>query len=311
MKRVIAITGATGLLGRRVVSHLIEAGHEVVVLARDPLNAARVLDKRVRAIRWDGASALPSSDLLARCDTAVHLAGENIAARRWTPARRARLISSRVDMARRLKSEMERLTEGRLRAFVSASAVGIYGDRGDEALTEDSPRGQGFLADLCAEWERVARSDAGSPVRSVSLRFGVILARDGGALPKMTLPARFGLGGWFGDGRAFLSWVHIQDAARAVVAAVDHDTWTGPFNVVAPQPINNRAFTRAIGEVLARPCWAPVPAFALRLIFGEMADVLLHSQRAIPHRLIAEGFTFDFPEAEGALRDLLTERPTQ
>jgi uncharacterized protein (TIGR01777 family) len=237
---------------------------------------------------------------------AVHLAGESIATGRWTAARKARILESRAKGTRLLAEALAGL-EPRPKVLVSASAIGYYGDRGDEALTEDSGSGSAFfLSNVCRQWESATEPAADAGIRVANLRFGVILSAGGGALPRLLTPFRLGVGGTLGSGKQFMSWIAVDDAVGAILHALTTKALRGPVNAVSPQPVTNREFTKALGRVLGRPTLFPMPAFAARLAFGQMADeLLLCSQRVEPAKLLASDYQFRFPDLEGALRHLL------
>jgi hypothetical protein len=240
-------------------------------------------------------------------DAFVHLAGENIAAGRWTAARKARIRDSRVKVTRRLCESLARLSQPP-KVVVSASAVGYYGDRSDEVLTEESPSGAGFLAQVCREWEAACGPAVQKGIRVVNLRTGMVLSAAGGMLPRILPPFRMGLGGRIGSGRQYMSWIALDDLVGVIVHALTCDRPAGPVNAVAPNPVTNLEFTRTLGRVLRRPTFFAVPAWAARLAFGEMAGaLLLASARVEPARLAASGFVFRYPELEGALRHMLGE----
>ncbi|MFN0007883.1 MAG: TIGR01777 family oxidoreductase [Planctomycetota bacterium] len=292
----VLVTGASGMVGRSLASFLTTGGHRVRRLVR---GAPRNGDE----FRWDPERGELDPAALEGVHAVVHLAGENIAGRRWSEAQKARIRASRVAGTRLLVDAMRRATRPP-RAFVCASAVGIYGDRGDELLAEDSAKGEGFLAEVCEQWEAEARRADG--VRSVQLRFGVVLSPAGGALAKMLLPFRLGLGGRIGDGRQWMSWIALDDAVGAIHHALFAEGIDGPVNAVAPQAVTNAEYTRTLGRVLRRPTVLPMPAFAARLAFGELAnELLLASQRVQPRRLRETGYDFAYPELEGALRHQL------
>ena len=294
----IAISGSSGLIGSALVSFLTAGGHRVFRLVRGIAPGAD-------SIRWDPAVGVRDVALLEGLDGVVHLAGENIGAGRWTARRKAEIRRSRVEGTRRLCESLARLAK-RPKVLVSASAVGFYGDRGEEALNEESPPGNDFLAQVCREWEAATAPAATAGIRVVNLRFGVVLSPAGGALKKMLLPFKLGAGGRIGSGRQFMSWIALDDVVGAIHHALITQSLAGPVNAVAPSPVTNAEFTRTLARVLRRPAIAPVPAFALRLAFGEMADaLLLAGQRVLPTRLQASGYTFRFPDLEGALRHLL------
>ena len=294
----IAVSGSSGLIGSALVSVLTAGGHRVFRLVRGIAPGAD-------SIRWDPGVGVRDVALAEGLDAGVHLAGENIGAGRWTARRKAEIRQSRIEGTRRLSESLARLAR-RPKALVSASAIGFYGDRGAEALNEDSPPGNDFLAQVCREWEKATAPAAKAGIRVVNLRFGVVLSPAGGALRKMLLPFRMGAGGRIGSGRQFMSWIALDDAVGAIRHALITESLAGPVNAVAPSPVTNTEFTRTLARVLRRPAIAPLPAFAARLAFGEMADaLLLSSQRVLPTRLQASGYTFRFPDLEGALRHLL------
>jgi uncharacterized protein (TIGR01777 family) len=295
----IVVAGGSGFLGEPFVRRLADRGHDVVVLSRNP--------ERVRVgpgVPWNPPAVDGWANEIDDADAIVNLAGENIGAGRWTEERRRKLISSRVDSTRALVEAMKR--QARPRVFVSASAVGFYGDRGDETLDEQSSAGSGFLADLVKRWEEEARR-AGDSARVVLARLGVVIGPGGGALEKMLLPFKLGVGGPIGSGTQWMSWVDRHDVQRFIEWALGRTDARGIFNVTSPQPVRNRDFSKALGRVLHRPAVMPVPSFVLRLALGQMADeALLASQRVLPKRTTESGFTFERPEIESALRHALT-----
>jgi uncharacterized protein (TIGR01777 family) len=297
----VAVSGSTGLVGSQVVASLSAAGHEVVRLVR------RAPAPGERAVRWDPVKREIDAAGLEGLDAAVHLAGENIASGRWNAARKAAIRDSRVDGTRFLCDALAGLARPP-KTLVCASAIGYYGDRGGESLTEESPPGKGFLAEVCREWEAASAPAARKGIRVVLLRIGVVLSPRGGALSRMLPPFRAGLGGVIGGGRQYVSWVALDDLVGIVLHALRSGELRGPVNAVAPVPVTNREFTEALGKVLSRPTLLPVPAFALRLAVGEMADaLLLASTRVVPRRLEGTGYPFRFPELPAALRHLLAE----
>ena len=280
----ILMTGGGGLVGSALAPGMTAAGHRVTRLSHSR--------------PWPE---------LAGHDAVVHLAGENIATGRWTPAKKARIRDSRVEMTRRLCEAVARLAPPP-RVVIGASAIGYYGSRGDEVLREESAPGAGFLAEVCRDWEAATKPAADAGIRVVNLRFGVILSAAGGALAKMLPPFRLGAGGVLGDGRQWMSWIALDDALGVIARALTDETLRGPVNVVAPQPVTNREFTGTLARVLRRPAVFPVPAFVLRLALGEMADaLLLSSQRVEPAKLAAAGYPFRFSKFEEALRHLLVK----
>lgn len=296
----VLVSGAGGLVGSELTPALERAGHSVVRLVRTP-------PKGENEIQWDPmGSRLDAAALeAAGIDGVVHLAGENIADGRWSEERKQRIRDSRVKGTRLLASTLARLARPP-GVLVSASATGFYGSRGDEVLTEDSPSGSDFLSAICRDWEAATAPAEEARVRVVHARFGIILSPRGGALAKMLPPFQMGAGGPFGSGRQWMSWIALEDAVGAVLRSLMTEELRGPVNVVAPNAVRNAEFAQVLGKVLGRPAIIPTPAFALRLLLGEMADALLLSgQHVRPERLIAAGFAFRYPELEGALRHLL------
>jgi uncharacterized protein len=296
----ITISGASGLVGRRLLNVLGKVGHQLHVLSRS--GATRV-PEGVRLSQWDTASPAPPK-ALETADAVVHLAGEPVA-QRWTAEVKRRIRESRIQSTRNLVEGLAQLPR-RPETLVCASAIGYYGSRGDEVLTESSPPGTGFLPEVCVEWERAAGQAATLGMRVVIIRIGVVLDARGGALGRMLPPFRAGVGGPIGSGRQWMSWIDAEDLAELFRLVIEgsHD---GVFNGVAPFPITNREFTRELARVLGRPAILPIPAFALKLLFGEMAQVLLESQRVAPRAAEAAGFRFRFPQLAPALADLLRQ----
>jgi uncharacterized protein (TIGR01777 family) len=293
----VLVSGSHGLVGSALVPFLTTGGHGVTRLVRTGTAAAD-------AVTWDARDSI-SPEKLEGFDAVIHLAGENIASGRWTEARKTAIRESRVKGTRALASALARV-KSPPRVFVCASAIGYYGDRGDEELTESSTPGTGFLADVCRDWEEAAAPARDRGIRTVHLRFGVILSPQGGALAKMLTPFRLGAGGRIGSGRQWMSWIGIHDAVGAIHHAMHVDAISGPVNVVAPNPVTNAEFTRVLGRVLKRPTIMPMPAFAARLALGEMAnELLLSSQRVKPTRLLETEYGFRHRELEPALRHIL------
>ena len=292
----VAITGSTGLLGRALSESLEARGDEVVRIARGAAGAD--------GVDWAPDEGWVREGAFAGCDAVLHLSGASVGEGRWTDARKAELRSSRIDTTRVLVEHLAGL-DPRPRRLVVASAVGFYGDRGEETVTEQSPRGQGFLADMTVDWEAESEKGNGASIPTAMARYGVVFANDAAAFKRLTLPFRFGAGGRLGSGRQWMPWITLDDAVAATTHLLDSDT-TGPVNVVAPVATTNADLTRALGRVMRRPAFMMVPRFAMRLALGELADALLFaSLRVTPERLVADGFEFSQPEVEGALRSLL------
>jgi uncharacterized protein (TIGR01777 family) len=297
----IAVTGSTGLVGADLVPFLTTGGHLVSRVVRNHATENDIL--------WNPSAGTIDPKRLEGLDAVVHLAGENIAARRWNAEQKARIRDSRVHGTSLLCDTLAKLRQPP-RVLVSASAIGFYGNRGDEILTEASSAGDGFLPDVCREWEAATKVAELAGIRVVHLRFGVILSCQGGALAKMLTPFRLGLGGRIGDGRQWMSWIAVDDAVGTIYHSIATATLRGPVNSVAPNPVTNRDFTKTLGRVLGRPTVFPMPALMARLAFGEMAnDLLLGSTRVLPRALSDSAYRFLHGDLEGALRHLLGKVP--
>jgi uncharacterized protein (TIGR01777 family) len=293
----IAIAGSSGLVGSALIPALADDGHEVTRLVRDLPKAGE--------IEWHPNQDQVEPAKLDGFEVIINLAGESIAEGRWTDEKKRKIHDSRVNGTHLLSEAMARLAN-KPRVFLCASATGIYGDRGDEILDEQSESGGGFLAGVCREWEKATDPAANAGVRVVNLRFGPILAREGGMMEKMLTPFKMGLGGKVGSGKQYISWVGIDDVVAAIKLAIKEESIRGPLNIVSPNPVTNERFTKVLGEVLSRPTIMAMPAFAARLAFGEMADeMLLVSQRVVPKRLTAAGYKFQDAELESTLRRLV------
>jgi len=301
----IIVTGSSGLIGSALVAALIRRGDEVTCLVRGAAHARRA--DGAREVLWNPARGeLDAADIEGH-DAAVHLAGDPIAEGRWTEEKKRRIRESRAQGTQLLAATLAKLKTPPS-VMASASAVGYYGDRGDETLTETSAPGADFLSGVCREWEASTEAAKAAGIRVVLLRFGVVLSGRGGALTKMLTPFKFGAGGKIGSGRQYMSWIALEDAVGAILHALAHEELEGAVNVVAPRAVTNAEFTKTLGGVLGRPTLLAVPAFAARLAFGEMADAaLLASQRAEPARLAASNYQFKYPELEGALRHAVGE----
>ncbi len=295
---IVAVTGSTGLVGSALVRALVADGHTVRPLVR---RAARGDGE----VQWDPAAGQIDVGGLAGVEAVVHLAGENVAGRRWNAEFKQRLLESRTRGTRLLCDALAGLYP-RPRVLCSASAVGYYGDRGDEPVDEASPPGGGFLAHVCQEWEAATAAARAAGIRVVNLRIGVVLDTGGGALQQMLTPFRLGVGGVIGSGRQVISWIVLEDLVSVIQFAITREGLSGPVNAVAPEPATNRELTKTLGRVLGRPTLLPMPAFAARLAFGEMADeMLLGGARVEPKALADAGFFFAFPQLEAALRHVL------
>ena len=292
----VLVTGASGLIGSALVPSLIERGCRVTRLVRGPVSGEGQLS-------WNPASRL-APESVSGFDAVLHLAGESVVGR-WSAAKKARVRDSRVLVTRHLAQSLAEAKD-RPRVLIAASAVGYYGDRGDQMLDEDSEAGSGFLAEVCREWEAATQPAANAGIRTVPIRIGMVLSSKGGALQKMLPPFRMGAGGKIGSGRQWISWVHIWDLVAAVHHILKTDLLQGPVNMVVPKAVTNAEFTQTLGSVLSRPAILPLPAFAAKFAFGQIAEeVLLASQRVEPTKLIASGYPFQYPELRKALESVV------
>jgi uncharacterized protein len=298
----VAVTGATGLIGRRLVRALQARGDEVTVLSRDAQRARDALGD-VDAHAWNPLDEPAPAAALAGRDAVVHLAGENLA-QRWNDEAKRAILASREVGTRNLVAGIAEAVP-RPGVLASASGVGYYGPRGDEPVTEEAPAGDDFPARVCVAWEREAQKAEELGVRVVRMRTAIVLDASGGALARMLPFFRLGVGGPVAGGRQYLPWIHPDDLVALYLAALDDEAWRGPVNAGAPEPPTNREFSRALGRALRRPAFAPVPGLAVRVLYGDMAQLVTEGQRAIPARAQAHGFGFRHPELEAALRDAL------
>ncbi len=305
MKRVI-ITGGSGLIGQALAADLLKDDFEVIVLSRDAQRRGANLPSGVRLEQWDGRSAQGWGHLVEQGAAIVNLAGENIGERRWTEARKQAIIESRL-RAGKAVSEAVAKARNKPDVVIQASAIGYYGSRTDEILTEKSPPADDFMSRICQQWEPATAPVEQAGVRRVVVRSGVVLSRQGGAFPRMIMPFNFFAGGPLGSGKQWISWIHVRDEVAGLRFLMDNPNASGVYNLTSPYPLKNVDFERAIGRVMRRPAIIPTPAFAIRLLFGEMAITVLEGQRVAPERLEKEGFVFNYPRIEEALRDLLSK----
>jgi uncharacterized protein (TIGR01777 family) len=305
----VTVTGATGLIGRTLVAELKVRGIEVTALSRDPRRAGAKL--AVPALHWDPLGEPAPAAGLAGHDAVIHLAGENIA-QRWSEQSKRAIRESRVRGTRNLLEGLRGLPpageadgETRPRVLISSSAIGYYGPHGEEPLDEEAPPGDGFLAQVCAAWEAQAHSATQLDMRVVQIRTGIVLDGDGGALAKMLPPFRLGIGGPVAGGEQYMSWIHRDDLVGLMLAALEDERWSGPINATAPDPVTNRAFAKALGRALHRPSLLPVPGLALRLLYGEMAEIVTSGARVLPAKPLMLGYGFRHPRLEEALDSAL------
>jgi uncharacterized protein (TIGR01777 family) len=297
----VVVSGGTGFIGTRLTSALVARGHGVTVLTRDASRSRDELHPKIAVVSW--ASGASWEGVVDGADAIVNLAGTNLATR-WTKAAKGRIVKSRLGALERLHAAVEK-AKTRPGVLASASAVGYYGPHGNEELTEEAAPGSGFLATTCVEWEAAARRFTDLGLRVVNPRIGVVLGAEGGALPKMLLPFKAGLGGPVGSGKQWMSWIHADDLVALVIDVLEKPAASGPVNATAPNPARNEDFSKTLGRVLHRPVLMKVPAPALKLLLGEMSSVLLEGQRVLPKRAQELGFQFRHTELDEALRDVL------
>jgi len=303
----IIITGGTGLIGRALSTELVRAGYEVVVLSRDP-KGKKMAQEGVTVVSWDGQTCQGWAQFADGADAIVNLAGESLAGKnlfsmRWTPERKRQLVESRVQASSAVVDAIHTV-DHKPKLMVQASAVGFYGPRGSERITEDVEAGKDFMAEICINWEASSAAVESLGVRRVVMRLGVVLSRTGGALPRQMLPFRLFVGGPIGSGKQGYPWIHPVDVSRAIRFFIETPTATGIYNLCAPQTLTNAEFGRALAHALRRPFWLPLPALPFKIAFGEASEVLLEGQMAYPKRLLEMGFEFRYPEIGAALANL-------
>lgn len=304
----VFVTGATGLVGRRMVRRLHERGDQILILTRRALHANQLFGNKAAVVEGDPMRSGDWMKAIADCDAVIHLAAENVFARRWNPDFKKMLYDSRIVSTQNVVAALQRQpmrADGQAKVLVNASAIGYYGPHGDEQLTEDSPAGSDFLAQLCIDWEQAARTAEAAGVRVVLVRIGVVLDRDGGALAKLMTPFRLFAGGPVGSGRQWMSWIHYADLASLFLFALENENTRGPLNGTAPNPVTNREFSKTLGHVLHRPSLVWTPQFALRVVLGEVANIVATGQRVLPTRSMDLGFSFQYPLLDAALAHIL------
>ena len=300
----ILLAGGTGFIGRKLYGALTADGHSVTVLSRSDSTARRILGQKAAVVEWDGKSLVGLRPSVDGLDAIVNLSGESIAGRRWSSKQKERLLSSRLEPTRAIVKAIGQ-SDKKPALLINQSAVGYYGNTGDAEITEDHLPGSDFLATLCQKWEAEAKDAEEYGVRVVRLRTGIVLGRDGGALERMLVPFRLFVGGPIGSGKQWTSWIHLDDVIGVIRFALANAKVKGPVNCTAPEPLTNLEFSKTLGLVLRRPSWAPVPAFVLKVLFGEMAEaVLLGGQRVVPGKLMQLGYEFRFPRLQEAFEDI-------
>jgi uncharacterized protein (TIGR01777 family) len=299
----VTLTGATGLIGTKLVRALRDHGDTVTVLSRSPEKAQASLG--VAAIAWDPLAGPAPAEALRGRDAVIHLAGEPVA-QRWNDDVKRRILESRETGTRNLVAGLQAAAEQeRPKVLVCSSAVGYYGKHGDERVPESAPAGDDFLAGVCVAWEREADAAQELGLRVVKIRTGVVLDADGGALKTMLPPFKLGVGGPVAGGNQYLPWIHVDDLVSLYLHAATDASWSGAYNGAAPEPVTNKAFSKALGRALHRPAFAPVPAFAIRLLYGDMAEIVTEGQRAVPEHALADGFSYKYTDLDAALADAL------
>jgi uncharacterized protein (TIGR01777 family) len=302
----VFVTGGTGLVGKLLVRKLRERGDLVVLLTRRPDAVRLKFGDGVSVVGGDPVQPGPWMDAVKDCDAVVHLAGEGIFNRRWTQAFKDEIYATRVKGTDNIVAALGK-PDSRAKILVSASAIGYYGPHGDEELTEDGAPGNDFLAKVCVDWEKAALPATLHGVRVVHLRTGIVLDANGGALAKMLTPFKMFVGGPIGSGKQWMSWIHIEDEVGLILFALDNAQITGALNAVAPRPVTNKDFGNVLGKVLGRPSFMPTPAFALRILVGEGAEIITSGQKVLPKKALDAGYVFKFTDLEPALRNLLAK----
>lgn len=301
----VLVIGATGFIGRMLVSELHHAGHHVIAVSRNKNTAESILGKKTKIVEWDGHSRTGLARHLGGVDAVVNLAGESIASGRWTKERKKKVINSRVRTSRLIVENINFAAE-KPSVFIQGSAIGYYGTPVSEPADESVKPGHGFMAELVSEWEAAVKPLEDEVSRLVVVRTGLVLGKDGGILEKMLLPFRFYAGSVLGSGKQYMSWIHIRDEVRAIRFLLEHEECEGVYNLTAPNPVIMDTFMNTIGSILKKPVWFKVPSILLKMLLGQMADeTILASQNILPGRLLKEGFRFDFEQLEPALKDLL------
>lgn len=302
MSKNVLITGGTGMIGRRLTQILQEKGYEVSHLSRSRKN-----DQPVKTYVWDIQKQEIEPEALQKADYIIHLAGAGVADKRWTESRKKVILKSRTESTRLLHNTLSNLGDRRLKAFISASAIGIYGaDTGSAEIYETSPKGDDFLSDVVKRWEAVVDDINKLNIRTVKLRIGVVLSMEGGALPRIVQPIKLGAGAPLGSGQQYTSWIHVEDLCRMFIYALEQQDIEGVYNAVAPRPVTNKQLTQSAAQTLHKPLFLPnVPGFAIRLAFGEMASIVLGGNKVSSKEIEQKGFKFQYPNIDNALKDLL------
>lgn len=299
----VLVTGATGFVGSYLVKRLQREGHTVQVLSRNISSAQEKLGKDVKVFQWE-IENLPPKEALVGVDAVVNLSGEGIANKRWTAVQKIKIYNSRILGTENLLKGIQKLDSSKPKVIVSASAIGFYGDGGEKELKENTEKGVGFLSDVCADWEKVAKENS-KGIRLVQLRIGVVLGKNGGMLQKLLPLFKLGLGGPVGKGTQWMSWVHLEDLVSLILYSLEKNTVSGPLNAVAPHPVTNKEFTKAMGAALSRPAIFPAPAFGIKLMMGELSALVLDSQKVSAEKAEQLGYKFHYPLIKSALNEIV------
>lgn len=304
----VLVTGATGFVGTRLLRALHERGHRIHILTTGLHKSVPMVHAfNAKAFAWNPSKGEIDQEALEGIEAVIHLAGEGVADGRWSAQKKERILQSRVQGTKLLMEAIKKLPHPPQK-FISASAIGIYGNRGEESLDENSSTGEGFLAEVCKSWEQEAQAENSNLMRVYSVRIGVVLGKEGGALKKMLLPFQLGVGGTLGLGRQYMSWIHLDDLVGQFLFLMETDQPAGVYNGVAPRPVSNLVFTKVLGQVLGRPTIFPVPTPIIKLLFGEMSQILLNSQKVLPQKFMDTGYNFQFRALKEALRDILHKK---
>jgi uncharacterized protein (TIGR01777 family) len=302
----VIITGATGFIGRALCRKLLEAGYHVVALSRNADGGRKILGGGVVVKEWDGKSSRGWKELANGAYAIINLAGENISTGRWTQKKKQRILRSRLDAGKAVVEAVAEAQE-KPRVVIQSSGIGYYGSTSDQMVDESSLPGKGFLVDVAQEWEASTKKVESWDIRHVVIRTGVVLGREGGALPRLLTPFRFFVGGPLGSGKQWFPWIHLEDEVGAIRFLMEKEDLSGPFNLCAPEPVVMKHFCRTLGKVMGRPSWLPIPEFMLHLLFGQIAkEVLLSGQRAVPRRIIEDGYQFKYSSLRPALQEILS-----
>jgi uncharacterized protein (TIGR01777 family) len=303
----VIVAGGSGFIGSELIRKLLVSKHQVVLLSRKPVGVRSGYNELLQIVQWDGKTVGSWAKFIDGADAIINLSGENVAAKRWSESQKARLIDSRINPTRAILQSINQVTK-KPRVLVNASAVGYYGNFGDGDVTESHIKGEGFLSDLCEQWEREALHAEKYGLRIVLLRIGIVLEPSGGALKKMLLPFKLFIGGPLGSGKQWFPWIHREDVINIILFAIENQSLSGPVNVVSPSPVKMKEFTCSLGKVIGKPSRIPVPSLVLKMVLGEMSEMLLGGRRIMPKKLLDRGFVFQYPNLDKALSMLMRKK---